>query len=84
MTINQAEETVNQSKRFLLEKKHLLLEVSVETEEDVDEVLRWMYSNKSPMRSKLNRVSWDMAVVPQNASKLLVDIAELYRNGELE
>jgi hypothetical protein len=48
----------------LAKKGTLILTVKVETPEQVDELMRWMYSKDKPMTSELVSMAWDSAVVP--------------------
>lgn len=57
----------------LVEERTLLLTVEVNTVEDADQILTWMYcKDEKPMSADLLSISWDK--VP--ASKKVVDLIE--------
>jgi hypothetical protein len=64
----------------LIEKKYLLLRVEVSSREEVDEIFRWMYANKKPMKAKLLEIAWDREMVP----KAVVEAVQKLKDALME
>lgn len=56
---------------FLLGKKALILSIEVNTKEDVEQIIRWMYSADKPMTATIKELSWDKELVDKNISEAL-------------
>jgi L-serine deaminase len=54
-----------------LSKKRLLLTIEVETEEQVDELMRWMYATDKPMSANLVEIAWDKVCVSRKQADAL-------------
>ena len=59
-----------QNKR-LAEKGTLLLEVRLDSPEQADEILRWMYATDKPMKSTLVEIAWDKVAVRKEQAEAL-------------
>ena len=63
---------------FFVKKGRLILAVDVTTQEQAEELIRWMYAPEKPMKSELIDISWDKQTVTKQQGKLLDDIKEYY------
>ena len=63
MTPEEAKEFVENQNKNLLEKGVLILEVKLNTVEDAQQIMEWMYAEEKPMSSVLASVSWDQKLV---------------------
>ena len=52
--------------RGLLAKGHLLLKVKIRTEDDAEEIIRWMYAPHKPMQAELLEIAWDKELVDKD------------------
>ena len=71
MTPEEAEKVRQDTNRHMLEKGRLLLTVDVKTEEDVEQLMQWMYATDKPMSAELVSVGWDQAIVSHDEVALL-------------
>ena len=77
-------------KDFLLDKRHLLLSVEVNTKEQIQELLRWMYgtADQRPLSATLNEIFWNKIAVDADTAEALNDLAEKvvewYRENDLK
>ena len=71
MNAENAADFVNEQSTALASKGTLLLTVSLDTPEQADEILRWMYSDKKPMKAVLMEVAWDKVAVSKQQAEAL-------------
>lgn len=55
----------------LLNKGPLLLTVEVNTVEEADELMRWMYAPTKPMKAKLIQIQWNQATVSMKVKEAI-------------
>ena len=60
--------------KTLADKGVLVLTVHLSTEEEADELYKWMYAKDKPMKAELDEIAWDKAVVPLRDAELLLAI----------
>ena len=75
MTPEQVEQQVLDSNEALVKHKVLTLTVEVNTVEEADEIMCWMYAKSKPMKSALLEIAWDKVTV----SKKVADAIESLR-----
>jgi hypothetical protein len=67
---------IDQMCRMFVEKKRLVLLVEVNSTDEAEELLRWMYAKEKPMKSTLLEVAWDKAIVTEKAADALEMLRE--------
>lgn len=55
---------IDDQANMLIEKGTLTLTVKVETKEQANEIIEWMYSTEKPFKTELIEVAWDKQTVP--------------------
>lgn len=58
MTHDEAEKFMNEQNQFLAEKGTLLLKVRIDSPEQVDEIMRWMYAEDKPIKAALLEIGY--------------------------
>lgn len=74
---NDAANVINEQCAALAAKEKLLLTVAIDTPEQAEELLRWMYASSKPMKSRLLEISWDKVAVPKRHAEAI----EMLREG---
>ncbi len=61
--------------QMFIDKGNLLLTVKVETFEQVDELMQWLYApQKSPLQTQLIEVAWDKVAMPRDKAEALTEL----------
>ena len=55
---------IDQMCSMFVEKKRLILSVEVNSTDEAEELMRWMYAKEKPMKATLLEVEWDKVIVP--------------------
>jgi len=67
MTDNIIESMANS----FLEKKTLLLTVTVNANEDAEQLIKWLYAPEKPMSAELHEIAWDKVAVSKVEAEAL-------------
>ena len=68
----------DESNQALLDKGQVILTVKLHTVEDAEQLLTWLYTNKSPMSAELCEISWDKVTVSKDDASIIDLIKKLY------
>lgn len=64
---------------LMVEKDTLLLTVKVDSREQADEILQWMYApdDMKPMKAELTNIGWNQTPVSSELAELIERLREL-------
>lgn len=77
MTPEEIKKHIDDSNHALAEKGTLILTVQLDSPEQADEIMRWMYAKEKPMKAKLVEIAWDKVAI----SKEQADALEMLRQS---
>lgn len=66
---------------FLIERRTLLLTVTVTTEEQAETLMGW-YTQEDPASPLVSELAWDKVAVSKERADMLQAIEEIMRNGQ--
>lgn len=72
-------DSMRQANESLAAKGTLLLTVKLETAEQADEIMRWMYASEKPMSAELVEIAWDKVAVRKDQAEALAALLETSR-----
>jgi hypothetical protein len=76
MAVNNGEAIIEGMITKLIEAKPLYIQVNVDTREQAQELIEWVYAKPSPFKTEMIEVCWDKEMVPVGTSDTLNKILE--------
>ena len=78
MTHDEVMKSIEEQNQSLAAKGTLLLTVRLDSPEQADEIMRWMYAPDKPMKATLLEIAWDKVAVNRGQAEALEVLRHMF------